>query len=292
MSASRRRRRGIEAEIMILYHTGQMITPAGRCGKARRQTALCSSDFTDIISGMKWIFLSPHLDDVAFSCGGLVWELTHNGDSVAIWTICAADPPLESISPYAGSLHTRWAAGSDAVALRREEDARACQILGAVPHYLSFLDAIYRRSPIDGNPLYISDDDLFGKLHPQEYDLVDALQRELEDALPAEVELCCPLTIGGHVDHRLVRMAAERLDHPLWYYADYPYVALSADSLNALTKGMTSERFPISAEGLAAWEAAAAAHVSQISTFWQDAATMQAALRAYCLQQGGIRLWR
>lgn len=241
---------------------------------------------------MEWIFLSPHLDDVALSCGGLVWELTQAGDSVAILTICAGDPPPDSLSPYADSLHTRWATGVDAVAARREEDGRACRILGANPLYFSFLDAIYRRSPRDGRPLYTSDGDLFGELNPLESDLVESLREDLAAVLTREVRLCCPLTIGGHVDHRLVRLAAERLDRRLWYYADFPYVVLSENDLSEFTRGMSSKVFPISQEGLAAWEASVAAHASQISTFWGDEAEMRAALRRYCYQEGGVRLWR
>ncbi len=240
---------------------------------------------------MEWIFLSPHLDDVALSCGGLVWELTRAGDSVAIWTICAGDPPPDSLSPYAGSLHTRWATGVDAVAARREEDARACRILGASPRYFSFLDAIYRRSPTDGRALYNSDEDLFGELNPQEADLLESLRKELAALLTREAKICCPLTIGGHVDHRLVRMAAERLGHRLWYYADFPYVVLSEHNVSEFASGMSSKLFPISQEGLAAWEASVAAHASQISTFWGDEAEMRAAIRRYCSQEGGVRLW-
>lgn len=241
---------------------------------------------------MEWIFLSPHLDDVALSCGGLVWELAHSGDSVAVWTIFAGDPPPGSLSPYAGSLHTRWAMEVDAVATRREEDGRSCQILGASPRYFSFLDAIYRRSPADGNALYTSDEALFGELNPMEADLIESLRLDLSALLPLEAELCCPLTIGGHVDHRLVRMAAERLDRRLWYYADFPYVVISANELSEFTREMSPRLFPVSKEGLAAWEASVAAHASQISTFWQDEAEMRTALKRYCSQEGGVRLWR
>lgn len=241
---------------------------------------------------MEWIFLSPHLDDAAFSCGGLIWELTRAGVTTAVWTICAGDPPPESISPYASSLHTRWATGLDAVAMRREEDKHACLLLGVVPRYFSFLDAVYRRSPVDGTPFYTSDEALFGELNPLEVDLIEALKRELEADLPRSAELCCPLTIGGHVDHRLVRMAAERLSRRrLWYYADYPYVALSENNLDGFIQGMSSRLFPVSEEGLAAWETSAAAYTSQISTFWKDEADMRAAIASYCSREGGIRLW-
>ncbi len=107
-----------------------------------------------------------------------------------------------------------------------------------------------------------------------------------------DIKLVCPLTLGGHVDHRLVRAALESLGQSLWYYADYPYVLDHAGELTHLQGlGWETVVFPISERGLKAWEQAVAAHASQISTFWPGLDSMKAALRDY-LQQVGITLWR
>ncbi len=39
-----------------------------------------------------WIFLSPHLDDVALSCGGLVLDLAQQGFVVDNWTLMGGYP--------------------------------------------------------------------------------------------------------------------------------------------------------------------------------------------------------
>ncbi|MEZ4728018.1 MAG: PIG-L family deacetylase [Caldilineaceae bacterium] len=39
------------------------------------------------------IYLSPHLDDVALSCGGQIFGATRTGQRVLIVTITAGDPP-------------------------------------------------------------------------------------------------------------------------------------------------------------------------------------------------------
>ncbi|MBN2499463.1 MAG: PIG-L family deacetylase, partial [Anaerolineales bacterium] len=57
---------------------------------------------------LKLIYLSPHLDDVALSCGGLVWEQAQAGMAVEVWSVCAGDPPPGELSEYARSLHARW----------------------------------------------------------------------------------------------------------------------------------------------------------------------------------------
>jgi LmbE family N-acetylglucosaminyl deacetylase len=134
---------------------------------------------------------------------------------------------------------------------------------------------------------------LFGEIHPGELPLVDQLSQTLRQELPEEAQVVCPLTLGGHVDHRLTRRAAELLGRRLWFYADYPYVVRSADPFQAiLPADWTSQVFPVSEAGLAAWQAAIAAHQSQISTFWSSTGVMEAAMREYWLAEGGVRLWK
>ncbi len=251
---------------------------------------------------MEWIYLSPHLDDAALSCGGLIWEQAQAGIEVSIWTICAGDPPNEGLSPFAASLHARWRSGGQAVGQRRMEDIASCRILGAAHRHFALPDCIYRRSPATGEALYPSEGSLFGALHEQESRLVMDLATELGDNLPMRVVLVAPMAVGGHVDHRLTRAAVERLfapprpgrDWSLWYYADYPYVGAHPDELAQILhrEDWEAHLFPISALGLQAWQQAVAAHVSQISTFWPSLDQMQAELAAYCRQSGGLRLWK
>jgi LmbE family N-acetylglucosaminyl deacetylase len=216
----------------------------------------------------------------------------HVGDSASVLTICAGDPPAGPLSPYAESLHARWGIGREAVAQRRLEDITACQHISASARHLSIPDCIYRRSE-DGVPLYDSENAIFGLLSPVEASLVQALGSQLERALAGGIRLVCPLALGGHVDHRLTRAAAEQSGQALWYYADYPYVLKEADHLNQLRLlGWDAVSFPVSERGMRAWVNAVAAHASQISTFWPDLDTMHAALAEYRAQNEGIRLWQ
>jgi LmbE family N-acetylglucosaminyl deacetylase len=242
---------------------------------------------------MSWLYLSPHLDDAALSCGGLIWEQSHSGDEVSVWTICAGDPPTGPLSPFAESLHARWETGRQASAARRAEDIRSCAKLGASFHHFSIPDCIYRRSPKTGDALYGSEEALFGLVHPEETLLVSKLVRQLSRVFKKYADVACPLALGGHVDHRLVRAAAEKAGCGFWYYADYPYVLKEVPPSNLLqTPGCEERTFPVSKDGLSAWAASVAAHASQISTFWPDLAAMQAAIVKYCLEQCGVRLWR
>jgi LmbE family N-acetylglucosaminyl deacetylase len=257
---------------------------------------------------MRWIFLSPHFDDAAFSCGGIIWELSAAGQEVLIWTVCAGGIPPGDLSPFSVELHQKWQTGRQAVEQRRLEDLESCKRLGAISRQFGLPDCIYRRAGEDywgPTPeeiifstsgtihLYTSREAVFGPIHPAEAGLVDRLGQEISTVMPEQSELVCPLGIGGHVDHNLVRAAAERLDRPLWYYADFPYVLEGDDPGGELSqKGWQQRSFPITKAGLKAWYEGALAHASQISTFWEDPSAMHESLERLMELLGGAVLWQ
>ena len=244
---------------------------------------------------MKWIYLSPHLDDVIYSCGGLIWEQTLAGEAVEIWTICAADPPDDPLSSFAETLHQNWGLGKNAVQVRREEDRKASQVVGAVPRYFSFLDCIYRKSD-SGNYYYLSDQDLFGGLDPGEANLIITLTEELKDQLPAAARIVVPLGIGNHVDHDLTRKAASRLGIPLYYYADYPYARETEGKEILKFMGGSAEWeeeiFLISEKGSQGWQEASRSYQSQNPIFWENEEALKEEILAYSSSMGGVRLWK
>ena len=175
------------------------------------------------------------------------------------------------------------------MAVRRAEDIESCRRLGAETVHFDIPDCIYRRSPKNNQHLYASEEALWISVHPDEEELVSQIATEIHTSLPAEARLVCPITLGNHVDHRLTRMAAERLEIPLLFYADYPYV-LERTNLIAL-ENHPATNFLISDQALQAWQMAVAAHQSQISTFWSSQNEMRSAIRAYRKLMGGIKLF-
>lgn len=241
--------------------------------------------------GTRWIFLSPHFDDAVLSCGGMLWELAQDGHRVEVWTICAGDPPPGHLPPFAAELHARWQMEAHSVAARAAEDRAACQAVSAAWRHFYLPDCIYRWLP-DETPLIHRRDDLFDLRKPLNPVEVEQVRGWLAENLPAGSRLVVPLTIGGHIDHRTVRAAAEGLPIRLWYYADYPYVVTEKINLRAwLGAGWRRRRFAVSPAGLAAWQAGIACYASQISSFWHSLDEMRAAMQAY-LEQGGSSLWR
>ncbi len=90
------------------------------------------------------VVVSTHLDDVVFSLGAAISSATRRRIHVAVLTVLAGDP--DSIEP-AGKwdADTGFRTAGEAAQKRRDEDRRACEILGAEPIWLPFSDQQYER---------------------------------------------------------------------------------------------------------------------------------------------------
>lgn len=236
------------------------------------------------------IYLSPHLDDAVFSCGGLIARQIEEGGSVTVVTIFAGDPPQGELSEFALELHQRWGHPSRAMAVRRAEDLEACALLGAAALHLSVPDAIYRRSE-EGHLFYPNEAAIFGEVHAQDSTLIDGLRQALEEIATVTSHVYVPLAIGGHVDHRLVRSAAQDLDRRLWYYPDFPYAARGDQAPDSWgqPRGVESV-IPLEPEEVEAWVEAAGAYVSQKSTFWEDDLALRAEIQEYLGTNHGLKV--
>jgi LmbE family N-acetylglucosaminyl deacetylase len=238
------------------------------------------------------LYLSPHLDDAIISCGGLIAQQAASGELVSVLTICAGDPPPGPLSPFARELHERWGESSSPIAVRRAEDRVACGRLDAVVVHLDVPDAIYRRDR-EGELLYTSESDIVGPIHMKEQNLIHHLANSLKEQCPEEFRIYCPLGVGGHVDHRLTRRAAERLGASLWYYHDLPYAARGEIMPPGLELPSGIETiWPLSTGEIDAWAAAIGMYRSQLSTFWTDMRSLHQELRDYHDTYDGLRLLR
>jgi LmbE family N-acetylglucosaminyl deacetylase len=236
------------------------------------------------------VYLSPHLDDAVFSCGGLIAKQIAAGDSVIVITVCAGDPPAGLLSDFARALHMVWHAAGPPVPARREEDLAACKRLGAEAIHLEIPDAIYRLDS-SAEALYPSLFEVFGPLNTGESDLPQELGRSLSSRLTADASVYVPQAIGGHVDHRLTRLAAEGLDRSLFYYRDMPYAFRDGVLPPDLAQPHGSEHaLALTEDEIDAWNAALLEYRSQISSYWAGDHEVREELQAYHDAHGGIIL--
>ena len=248
------------------------------------------------------IYLSPHLDDAALSCSGLIYQQRQAGLTVLVVTLLAGDPPLAALdmpTPILADLHTRWELedNPNPAAARRAEDLAALSTLKADALHWEWPECVYRRDPSTGAFLYPSEESLWGPVHPAEYPLIAHLARRLADLpLARGGQVYVPLTVGNHVDHHLVRHAAESWGAPnaKWlYYEEYPY-AENPKALAAVIgdgERWRPEYVWLDEEALASKAAAVACYRSQISTFFTGEAEIAPRLRDYAAVAGKGRGW-
>jgi LmbE family N-acetylglucosaminyl deacetylase len=236
-----------------------------------------------------WIFISTHLDDVALSCGALVWDLAQQDNRVSVWTIMAGFPTDENYSEFARENHQSWGkSGVEAIEMRREEDRAACQVMGADSRHFDYPDVIYRHDPETGDPMVNNDEELFGKA-PDAW-LVTPIAEMLNHEIPANARLVLPIGIGGHIDHRVVVAAGEQYGKVNYYYADYPYILTAFGSPLLASGTFKQTERQLGEDALTAWQDAVLCYRSQLSAFWRDDEEERLSLQNF-MAGGGGRLW-
>lgn len=168
------------------------------------------------------IYVSPHFDDVAVSCGGRISSQLHAGEKILVVTVFTALPhrpekPLdrvyESIFNYG---------------VRRQEDRQAMQRLGADFFWLEYPEFLFRSQiplsrywPVFRNTR--SNRRLCRKLRSD----LGRICRKTECK-----DLIIPMAVGQHMDHQIVFEAGVDLirrtqnDCSIAFYEDYPYALL------------------------------------------------------------------
>lgn len=209
------------------------------------------------------IILSPHLDDGILSSGGLIPCLNYHF-RVEVWTVFSGAPWWGPYSATAQWLHgvSGGATGSRLASLRRREDREACRMLGASWRHFRGHDAVYRR----GHDKKI----LYENCCQDSWDCADEpLIRGISDGLRRYLKsddvLLVPLAIGGHVDHRIVRHAAEQLNIcPIIYYEDVPYVQRFAAEASSLASTLSPLPYAVCESRADLWVRAVQAYRSQM----------------------------
>lgn len=260
-------------------------------------------------SSITQIYLSPHPDDAAFSCGGMIHQQTASGARVVVVTVCTGNPPGGPLSDFAQALHERWRPASrtpaaDMVATRRKEDLAALEALGAQAVHLDVPDCIYRLNPASGWPLYASEAAIFGSLNEIELSVVRRTATKLTTLLHGfgRYHLYVPLGVGNHVDHQLARRAGEAAGGVYAYFEDYPYITHEAEhgagAGPAAPHGrvLSPELIYLAEEDLSARVESMACYVSQLNSFWVDRDSLEQSVRLFTARTGGEapaeRIWR
>jgi len=226
------------------------------------------------------LFLSPHLDDVAFSCGGTLALLADRS-----WRTVMVTAFTATVLPAAGfalacQLDKGLSPEIDYMELRRAEDRAAAAILGVADlRWLPLPEAPHRG--------YSSAPELFADIRPGD-DIWQELAQHLA-ALRAELSpdlILAPQGLGGHVDHRQLIRAVQITagPTPVAWYRDTPYAIRNPEARPFVDCGPASV-VPIAA-ALDRKVEAACAYTSQIGFQFGGADAAGRALREFALREG------
>lgn len=157
------------------------------------------------------VFISPHLDDAVFSCGGLIAQLVKEGPVLV----------LNLFTRYLSEVKIRGVVLSDQ---RYHEEAAAAQYLGFESRNLGELDVSFRRDA------YRSLGNIFRPPVEQDLDWLPDLRSKVFSVL-SEIDfyqIYIPLGIGWHVDHVLTHLLFESWvgRDDLFFYEDAPYCCI------------------------------------------------------------------
>jgi LmbE family N-acetylglucosaminyl deacetylase len=169
------------------------------------------------------LLLAPHCDDIAYSLAGRLLSGAESGARLQLLTIFSES----RFAPYAPGVTSQ----AQVSALRHAEESRFCAALHLEHARLGLAEAPLRGYP-DLDSLFIDSD--LPLEDPMVACLEQRLRQHIEDDAPARV--FAPLGVGGHVDHRVTRAAAQRVFGnacALFFYEDLPYAGeLSASELD------------------------------------------------------------
>jgi LmbE family N-acetylglucosaminyl deacetylase len=238
------------------------------------------------------LYLSPHLDDVPFSCAGLIARQRAQDQRVVVVTYFTADSDTE-LSALAQRFHVVWDRGPQPYAWRRTEDKAAMELLKVEFSHEGMHDAIYRLDG-SGKPLYPTMETLFGSVRSDDSKTIESIAvsiRQWIEILDPSF-LYIPVGISRSVDHQVVVLAAKRALQgsriALKLYEEFPYATghfpkerpMSVDQ--GLAQSGWAPAYPEIAQiDLSARVAAARCYPSQLAEIFGDEQAMLDQLREY-----------
>ena len=181
------------------------------------------------------VYLSAHLGDAVFSCGGQMAWHKQRGQAVQQFTLFAGAPDMKHLSPFARMVLALG--GNKPYDERIDEEASALRKLNIPFRRGTYWRAMFRILP-NGTFAYPSQEALHGEMVREDLALINQIAATLSSVLmPAESVLYAPLGASHHVDHKIVRAAAEKLaslGYPLYFYETFPYAEKDNALANAL----------------------------------------------------------
>lgn len=185
-------------------------------------------------------FISPHLDDAALSAGGLISYLAGKVPVTVINVFTEVHNERPTLSAKAFLKQSGVKKADKLFTKRRKEDSKVFNKIGVKVVNLGFIDVLWRKKEYEGwfrnsvgkllpelkhtYPTYRFHAGL-GKVSDKDRKLTTDIKKRLEDIVGKRKNsmVICPVGIGKHVDHVIVRAVASDTFKKIIYWSDFNY---------------------------------------------------------------------
>jgi len=184
-------------------------------------------------------FISPHLDDAALSAGGLISYLADKTPVTVINTFTQVHGGSVTRSAKAFVKQCGYKNARKLFSDRRREDKLLFKKIGVKVENLDLIDVLWRKkgsenvvTKIVGSIIpeltHIYPTYRFhggnGKISPSDKKLISSLKDKLLKTIKGDnYVIFCPVGIGGHVDHIIVREVCTSVFKNVIYWSDFNY---------------------------------------------------------------------
>jgi LmbE family N-acetylglucosaminyl deacetylase len=186
------------------------------------------------------VVLSPHLDDAVLSCGALMNHISKSMSVTVATFFTEGGTPPYTISARSYLRQTRAYDANRLYHTRRAEDQAALESAAIGCLHAGLTEALFRRRArprLSRLPwaswlmpelshvyptyrLHIAR----GRISRHDAGMLRSIRDTIDRlSLKSSTFFLAPLAVGGHVDHVLVRTAAELSRTRVAYYSDFPY---------------------------------------------------------------------
>ncbi len=187
-----------------------------------------------IANNTRCYFVSPHLDDAAFSAGDLMTRLSPKVPVTVVNVFTSAGIGSDSLSAKAFLKQSKTRDKTKLFESRVAEDLTALNQVGIKVINLDYVDALWRKDKKRNiYPIYRLNI-ISGNVSKKDNELISQINKRVKEIVSETDDnylIFSPVGIGNHVDHIVVRQACEKFDHII-YWADFPYRLKSGNKNN------------------------------------------------------------
>jgi len=196
-------------------------------------------NISKLVKSKQYIFISPHLDDAILSAGALINHLSSIG-KVKIITVFTKSSKKKTKATEEFIRLCHYSNSDKLFFNRRKEDKKVCKYLKVDYLHLGFTDALWREGYRSIREVFLNKINNTKKEQNLEKLIIRKLKKTIKNK--KNTVIFAPLSIGNHIDHRIINKICRDNFTNVIYWEDYPY-NLKSSQAEELVKNNSLSNF-------------------------------------------------